>query len=417
MEMRSARKNTDMSETKGAEQFSARDSALGYLYQVRLALLWSLKRLASDDFNVGLETLDDVVFESEGRPTDVLQAKHSVKRVASLTDTSPDIWKTFRVWLTALRARQIDVSTRRILVSTGISKDDAAAYFLRDAEERSEEKALTLLNAAARSSTSSTNEEGYALFLALSEQEKLAFLKCVVIMDAAPVATEVEQELRLVLHLSVPKRRIAGAIEALEGWWFAQTVRQLSSPGGRLTLASRAIELKLDDIRDQCRADTLLVDDEILGHEFDQEALSSYTGRTFSKQVSLVTKHSTRLKLAITDYYRASTQRSRWLRDNLLLASDDERFRQNLFEAWQVRFAQLQDAVEDDTNDASKAKAGAKLLSWAENDAECSLNTGVDAPWMARGTLHELSGAKLVGWHPDYDALLDDAGSTKGEAK
>lgn len=162
-----------MSETKGAEKFSARDSALGYLYQVRLALLWALKRLASDDFNVGLETLDDVVFESEGRPTDVLQAKHSVKRVASLTDASPDIWKTFRVWLTALEAGQIDATTRRILVSTGTCRDDTAAYLLRAAEQRNEEKALTLLNAAARSSTSHENEEGYALFLAMSEQKKL----------------------------------------------------------------------------------------------------------------------------------------------------------------------------------------------------------------------------------------------------
>jgi hypothetical protein len=50
-------------------QFSAADSALGYLYQARLGLLWALKRLKdSSDFVVSLETLDDVAFETKGQP-------------------------------------------------------------------------------------------------------------------------------------------------------------------------------------------------------------------------------------------------------------------------------------------------------------------------------------------------------------
>jgi len=41
--------------------FSAADSALGYLYQVRTALLWALRRLkVGSEFLVSLETLDDV---------------------------------------------------------------------------------------------------------------------------------------------------------------------------------------------------------------------------------------------------------------------------------------------------------------------------------------------------------------------
>lgn len=47
--------------------FSAVDPALGYLYRVRLARLWSLWRARGrTDFIVSLETLDDVAFESTG---------------------------------------------------------------------------------------------------------------------------------------------------------------------------------------------------------------------------------------------------------------------------------------------------------------------------------------------------------------
>jgi hypothetical protein len=50
-------------------QYSAAASLLGYIYQCRLALLESLKRLKSDpDIAVAIETLDDVVFEYSDRP-------------------------------------------------------------------------------------------------------------------------------------------------------------------------------------------------------------------------------------------------------------------------------------------------------------------------------------------------------------
>jgi len=410
-----------MRETKGAEQFSARYSALGYLYQVRLALLWALRRLRSaDEFKIGLETLDDVVFESEGRPTDLLQAKHRIKRVATLTDASPDIWKTFRIWLTALAAGQIDSTTRLILVSTGTSDEGTAAFLLAEGKQRNERDALVLLDSAARSSSSQENANGCELFLALTEREKLAFLENVVIMDGAPVATDVEQELHSELRFAVPKKRIPSALDALEGWWFAQMVRQLSSPGGLATLSSHSIELKLDDIREQCHADALLLDNELLQQKLDQAALAAYTRYTFAKQVTLVTKNQTRLNRAITDYFRAYTQRSKWLRSDLLLFADDERFRQDLFEAWEIRFARAQEAVEANSSDSSCLAAGAELLAWAESDADFSLKAGMNAPWMARGTLHELSDQLRIGWHPEYLKLLDpvvdaDSGENQGE--
>ena len=80
----------------GANKLSAADSALGYLYQVRVALLWSLRRLESEnDFAVSLETLDDVFFQKQGgAPAELLQTKHHLKQKAALTDGSPDLWKS-----------------------------------------------------------------------------------------------------------------------------------------------------------------------------------------------------------------------------------------------------------------------------------------------------------------------------------
>ena len=81
---------------------------MGYLYQIRYALLDSLRRLRDyEDFRVSLEKLDDVQFEPEGRPIELLQTKHHIRRTASLTDSSPDLWHTIRVWASAISDQQV----------------------------------------------------------------------------------------------------------------------------------------------------------------------------------------------------------------------------------------------------------------------------------------------------------------------
>src|SRR5216684_2393660 len=96
----------------GSSQFSAADSALGYLYQVRIALLFSLRHAKETDFLVSLETLDDVTFESTtGDPQELLQTKHHQKTAANLTDASPDLWKSLRVWIEAWKTNASVVGT------------------------------------------------------------------------------------------------------------------------------------------------------------------------------------------------------------------------------------------------------------------------------------------------------------------
>lgn len=58
--------------------FSATAPALGYIYQVRLALCESLSRLRTGEaFSVSIETLDDVSFDT-GKARELLQAKHHI---------------------------------------------------------------------------------------------------------------------------------------------------------------------------------------------------------------------------------------------------------------------------------------------------------------------------------------------------
>jgi|GEM_PF-4079214 len=50
-----------MPESESVTSFSAADSMLGYLYQVRVALHVALRQLRTDElFTIGIETIDDI---------------------------------------------------------------------------------------------------------------------------------------------------------------------------------------------------------------------------------------------------------------------------------------------------------------------------------------------------------------------
>ena len=145
--------------------FSAVDASLGYLYQVRSALLWTLKRLKSEpDFLVGIETLDDVAFESVGGdPRELLQTKHHRKAAASLTDASTDLWKTLRIWFEGTRSEKIPATANLCLVTTGKASDGSAASYLRS-RNRDVLAAVNRLDATAQSSSNASNQAAYTAY-------------------------------------------------------------------------------------------------------------------------------------------------------------------------------------------------------------------------------------------------------------
>jgi len=155
-----------MAGNDAVNKYSAVDAALGYLYQVRLALLYALRRQKSDgDFLVSLETLDDVTFHSDaGTPTDLLQTKHHRSRTASLSDASSDLWKTLRIWFEGRADDSIPPNASLYLITTGNAADGSVAACLR-AEDRDVQSALFALNATANTSENTDNQKAYEAYL------------------------------------------------------------------------------------------------------------------------------------------------------------------------------------------------------------------------------------------------------------
>src|SRR5690242_17521048 len=207
--------------------FGAGDSALGYLYQMRLALLGALQRLARGYiFSVYLETLDDVTFEPSGSPKELFQLKHHIKSAGNLTDASPDIWKTLRVWMTGRSDGSIPLDARLCLVTTSSVAEHSIAAKL-GFKDRDESQAIQALSDIATTSTNAGNAAAYSLFLGLNAAEKLALVGSITIVPKASNIGEIEQGLSEYARTAVKRDFASSFLTRLEGWWLVQCQKHL----------------------------------------------------------------------------------------------------------------------------------------------------------------------------------------------
>ena len=395
--------------------FSAADAATGYLYQIRVALLWSLQRLRSgSDFTVSLETLDDVAFETKGNPTDLLQTKHHRTREAALTDASVDLWKSLRVWFEGRANQSIPSSATLYLITTSTAPESSAPSKLRRLN-RNVSAALSALTTVAQTSTNQTNLAAYKIFLSASAAERLAILEQITVVDGSAQITDLDKSLRDEIFWASDRKYHDPFLERVEGWWFRRSLKQLTSSSDRIL--SDELEAEMSDLREQFKLDSLPIDGDLLDFTLDDATYEAHSDTTFVRQLEIIKAGKRRIAAAVRDYYRAFTQRSRWTRDNLLLVGELEKYQKRLVEEWEIVFEAMKDELGADVADNAKERAAREVLKWAER-ISIPIRPGVTEPFVTRGSLHMLADDMKVGWHPEFENHLASVlGLTKQESK
>lgn len=378
--------------------FSAANSALGYLYQCRYALLSALTRLkTNEEFLLSIETLDDVVFENTGSALELLQTKHHIDRKASLSDASADIWKTLRVWSEGIQDGTIPDGTVFYLVSTSAVSSGSAASYLR-VKDRDVDSALRRLEATARTSASDDNKKAYKAFLTLTATKRIELLSSVTILDSSPVIGDLDSELAKEVFWAVDRSYLDSFLTRLEGWWFRRVVRHLDKTISDPIL-SEEIESQMRELREQFKSDSLPIDDDLL--VIEEVDASGYKDAIFVQQLQLIGIGVRRVLIAIRDYYRAYEQRSRWMREDLLLVGELNRYESRLVEEWQLVFERVRDELGAAASEEAKQKASREVLKWVE-ESVFPIRQNVKHEWVTRGSFHMLSDRLKVGWHPDF---------------
>ncbi|MHB1674008.1 MAG: ABC-three component system protein [Acidobacteriaceae bacterium] len=119
---------------------------------------------------------------------------------------------------------------------------------------------------------------------------------------------------------------------------------------------------------------------------------------------------------AVKDYYRAFEQRSRWLRDDLVLLGDLTQYERRLVEEWELIFEGVQDELGQAAAEEEQQKAARQVLRWAESTS-IPIRPGVTEPFITRGSLHMMADEVRLGWHPQFrERLAALLQATEGQA-
>ena len=380
--------------------FSAADASLGYAYQVRVGLLRALELARrGSQFDVAVETLDDVSFtHSGGEPFELLQLKHGMTAKAGLSDASEALWKTLRIWSTKERAGDLQDGVKLYLITTSFASEGTVASYLKG-RSRNVPEAQKLLDATAATSLNKDNATAYGDWKALTPAQRNSLLERIEIIDSAPNIIDLEDCLLEQLWGFVETSKRPAFLEYLEGWWFRRVLRQLAKAAPVISVGE--LESQMDKLREEFRKENLPIDGALLAKELDDALVESYRAHVFVLQLELVRARARRISIAIRDYFRAYEQRSKWIRQDLVLDIELKGYERQLIDEWELAREQaLVDLDSEATEDELRA-IGLRLLLWAENSL-IPIRSGVSTPFVCRGSLHMLADEQKIGWHPKF---------------
>ena len=375
-------------------EFSAAPSALGYVYQLELALLGYLRR-EEPALAVSIELLDDVAFE--GKQTELLQSKLEITP-GSITNASTNLWKTLRVWAENNSAYPGAVL---ILMTTGHAPGGSIAALLREDEDRDPTRAHDLLLSIARASTNQELRPAMQAFQSMDEQHRRDMVARIVVADDAPVVNDLGAAYAQVLRHAAPQARLEQLVSRLREWWLLRCEQHLMSIATGMTrrIPGEEIEMKIADLRDQLTEENLPIDLQDIAAPTNDEVAQDQ--RKFVMQLRLIALANQRVALAIHDHNRAFAQRARWVREDLLVPGELGNYDRKLKEEWQRIFLPDSEAEEEITEEIAQTR-GREVHRACEAASVEPIRPKVAEPYVMRGSLHMLADELQIGWHPDW---------------
>lgn len=382
---------------------SAAGQALGYVHQCMWALVELGKRATSEPAaQLRLEALDDIEFAAEGSPTELLQLKHHTRGNGSLTAQAVDLWRTLNVWM------DLPISDLLVLrlVTTQTLSEESGLICLRDGKDRDTFGALEALLDAARKSTNKDTQTWRDKFLNLDETARTELVDRIIISDGSLSAIHIDNELVKIFRYAYPTGCDKVFLDLIKGWWSRISVLLLSRKLEAVT--GEDLIVQVTEIADQLKSDTLPVDPAIM-QEYDESISDHYSDRPFVQQLLWIALDDNRLWKAIRDYHRSFTQRSFWLRHQLLAETELNRFAFRLYDDWEQVFDNRVAAMKREGR-SDHDVVGQEILEQLARESRARLRDRFDQPWFNRGMFHALADGELgyqVGWHPDFESKLE----------
>ena len=403
--------------TASESSHSAVGPALGYYYQVLYALVLLLDA-PDDSARVSIETRDDVVLE-RGETVSLHQLKHSTQSdPPRLSIKSDEVWTTMRAWSEQVRrepaASFILAASAELVQGDPIEnlqpgKDRAGVLAALRAEAQRVKQAVQAHMDAGKPQRDipfAKRHPGCEAFLQLPPIQQAHLIERTVVRPAVFTAKNVEEEVSRRLHNTVKNAHRLLLSRRLVEWFDREAVRALCkqrpSTIAKFEVLRRIVEL----IRE--------LDEDNLPDEFGCQPLpgrwEDHLPRRARYQIRIVAGTDAHYQRAAREYWRASSQRQRWIEQDLSSAAELDRYDEHMVEEWLDRHGPMCSRCVSLPPHA-KAAEGLKLLDWSHEDApqQCQpIRSLWSRSYLVRGTYQILADVLRVGWHPEFKQLVGD---------
>jgi hypothetical protein len=383
-----------------ASQFSASEPALGYLYQLRYALLEILR--LPEETTCFIEKDDDIDFTDADEGRILASLKHKAPG-DTLTDLSPDFWKSVRIWLTDyLKETKRPSSAKYILCTTGkVQIGSLLSAFLPNTPL--DKNISARITGVLSGSKSKTIKKTTDLLAKLPQDQWADFFRRITINDCQERIQDVP-ELIITDKLRTVRPQFRRPVyERLEGWWTNECIELLTGRRQEPFRSSEVSEM-LSSITEQFRDDNLPIDFE--NAEPEEGVNPDSDDRFFVKQLRAIGLRSDRLTRAILDYYRAFEQRGKWQRENVTLTGEIDKYDDRLVDEWARIREIVFDELKADSSEEVLQATGRKLLNdlTTRDHPSLRIRTDVTATYVVMGSYHMLANeeAPRVHWHPRF---------------
>lgn len=381
-------------------QFSAQEPSLGYHYQIRYALYLLLKARDKEDPFVKLENLDDVEIGDLNK-VELHQTKFHNNKAANLTDAGVDIWKTIRVWSEMATTNSIDLdNVLLVLVTTSETSKNSILYELteRKTGKKTVQEIIDKLNDVTKTSTNRELEDAFKAYNQLADDQKQKLIQSIYIRDNALSFDNLKSQIQNELQLYFLPNQLDLAFNDLQGWWYEQCIKHLKNDKTEITYQETKNYVRY--IVDKYNENNLPIDSHIAGLEVSE---SDYTERCFVKQLQEINLGKNTITQSKRDYYRASEQRSKWIREQLLNPQEQIDYDFKLKDDWRGKFAILQDDIENATDEIIKERCNQFYKRfYGEIYPNIFIRQRVTEPFLVKGSCQMLADKQDIVWHPNY---------------
>lgn len=386
------------------EQHTAIPALSGYLYQLQQAVIRLLELQEGE--SLGIEILDDLHVQRHGIPVELDQVKyHGYGKRKLLSDQSSELWKTLAIWARAISDNSLALSCveRLVLITRARIPDGSIAELICTGcdPEVIADRIVTM-----RPPRGKASKSDFSAVASLPLEQLHGMLRRLAICSEHPGLTDTTEDLkrRLRLH-GFHNRTLDLAVERLYGWvWNRVTILiEASNLHPLVLITEEEFHTAHCRIRDELVDESLparyvnasLTDDQFAGQE----------KKTYVQQLRLIQAPQQTSHRSILAFFRANAERTDWTERQEVLPDELSRYDRDLIDRWQPEFESMCEIAQTCISNEELSKKGLSHLREIER-FDVPIRTGWRYKYLTLGSYHILADRLLVGWHPQYHALI-----------